>query len=228
MSEHYLLEAQLRTETGRHCRGLRRRGFIPAVVYGHGFKPRTVSVPVTPFLKLYRAAGESSLIDLTLPETAPVKVLIQEIQMDPLRGDIIHVDFREVRMDEKLEAEISLCFKGEAPAVKELGGILVKNVTRLKVRCLPEALVPEIEIDLAGLKTFTDKIQVKEVALPVGMEVLAPPLEETVVLIEEPRSEEELKSLEAAPEVKIEEVKVATEEKRMEREKQKEGKEKGG
>ena len=84
----------------------------------------------------------------------------------------------------------------------------------------------EIPVDISLLKIFTDKIQVRDLVIPAGIEVLAPPPDETVVFVEEPRSEDELKSLEATPEAKVEEVKVATDEKKAEREKEKEEKKK--
>lgn len=222
MTETILLEAQLRDKTGRRVRTLRKAGTIPAVVYGHGISPQNVQVGKIAFEKIYRQAGESSLVDLALAGGSPVKVLIADVQYDPLRGDVTHIDFRQVRMDEKLEADIALRFIDESPAVKELGGILVKNITHLKVRCLPSALVHEISVSLAPLKTFTDKIHVREIAVPSGIEVLTSP-EEIITLVEEPRSEEELKELEAAPAVEagVEQVKVIAEEKKAEREKEK-------
>lgn len=221
MVDSFSLHAETRSETGKRVKWLRRKNFIPGVLYGHGITPRTVSVGKIPFVKLYRASGASSLVDLAIDEGQPVKVLIQDVQVDPLRGDVIHIDFREVRMDEKIETDIALRFVHEAPAVKELGGILVKNITHLKVRCLPSALVHEIPVSLALLKTFTDKIHVHNIPLPPDIEVLTP-RDEIVALVEEPRTEAELKELEAAPLAKVEEVKVLTEEKKAEREKEKE------
>lgn len=208
--------AQLRTATGRRAKRVRAEGLIPAVVYGHGITPRNVSVIGNDFFKVYRAAGESSLVDLDVAGAESVKVLISEVQRDPLRGDVTHIDFRQVRMDEKLEAEIGLKFVGESAAVKELGGVLVKNMGHFKVRCLPGALVHEIEVSLDVLKAFGNKIHVSEVRVPEGIEVLHAP-DEVVVLVEEPRSEEELKDLSAAPEADVTKVEVATEKKAEEK-----------
>lgn len=206
---------------GKAVSKIRKQGWIPAVLYGHGVSAQMLQVAQIPFEKVYRQAGESSLVDLRVDEAAPVKVLIQEVQVDPLAGQVMHIDFRQVRMDEKLEAEVALRFTDEAPAVKELGGILVRNLDHLKVRCLPGALVHEIDISLASLKSFGDKLHVRDVPAPAGLEVLHDQ-EEVVALVEEPRSEEELKELEATPEVGVEEVKVIAEEKKAEREKEKE------
>lgn len=213
----FSITAQLRTATGRRAKRVRAEGLIPGVVYGHGITPRNISVTGNDFLKLYRAAGESSLVDLAVPGAATVKVLIADVQRDPLRNDVTHIDFREVRMDEKLEAEITLKFIGESAAVKELGGVLVKNMGHFKVRCLPGALVHEIEVSLDTLKVFGNKIHVSEVRVPEGVEVLHTQ-DEVVVLVEEPRSEEELKDLSTAPEAAdVTKVEVATEKKAEEK-----------
>lgn len=213
----FSINAQLRTQTGRRAKRVRAEGLIPAVVYGHGITARNVSVSGNDFLKLYRSAGESSLIDLAVPGAATVKVLIADVQRDPLRNDVTHIDFREVRMDEKLEAEINLKFVGESLAVKGLGGVLVKNMTHFNVRCLPGALVHEIEVSIEPLTAFGNKIHVSDIRIPEGMEVLHAP-DEVVVLVEEPRSEEELKELSATPEAAdVSKVEVATEKKAEEK-----------
>lgn len=212
----FSIAAQLRTATGRRAKRVRAAGLIPGVVYGHGIASRNVSVVGNDFLKVYRAAGESSLVDLKVSDAGTVKVLISEVQHDPLRGDVIHIDFREVRMDEKLETEIGLKFVGESAAAKELGGVLVKNMGKFEVRCLPGALVHEIEVSLDSLKAFGNKIYVKEVRIPDGIEVLHAP-DEVVVLVEEPRSEEELAELSSTPEADVTKVEVATEKKAEEK-----------
>lgn len=225
MSETLTLTAETRQETGRRTNQLRKQGFIPAVMYGHGFAPQHLQVGKIAFQKLYREAGESTLVDLAVGSGAPMKVLIQDIQVDPLRGDVTHIDFRQVRMDEKLEADIELRFIDESPAVKELGGTLVKNMSHFKVRCLPSALVHEIDVSIAPLAAFENKIHVRDIALPDGIEVLHS-VDEVVAFVEEPRSEEEMKELESTPETGVEQVKVIAEEKKAEREKEKEEAEK--
>lgn len=212
-----ILKVQKRELLGRKVQGLREKNLIPAVVYGHGAKNQNVAVEYVPFEKLYREAGESSLVDLVVDQEKPVKILIQEVQADPLTGKFIHIDFRQVKMTEKITTEILLKFVGEAKAVKELGGVLVKTVDKIKVKCLPQDLVHEIEVDLSSLNTFEDIIYVKDLKIPAGLEVLGNP-NEPVVNVIPPRSEEELKALEEKVEEKVEEVKVVAEEKKKEEE----------
>ncbi|MDZ4229790.1 MAG: 50S ribosomal protein L25, partial [Candidatus Veblenbacteria bacterium] len=124
-----------RRPQGKGTRVLRRQGGIPGVVYGHGVASQTVAVDAKAFGKVYRQVGETTLLDLVVDSNPPVKVLVQEVQLDPLSEAVQHVDFHQIRMDEKLEVDIPLKFVGEAPAVKELGGTLVRAVNEIKVRC---------------------------------------------------------------------------------------------
>lgn len=215
--EKLTLEAKIRKIQGKQSKQLRLKGEIPAVVYGHGLESRSLVVDYRIFEKLLKKAGESSLVDLSVEGQEPVKVLIQEVQRDPLKETIVHVDFRQVRMTEKLEADIEFNFTGESPAVKGLGAIMVRNMDKITARCLPQYLVPFIEVDLSGLKNFGDNIKVKDIKTPEGMEFLANP-NDLVVSVTEPISEEELKELEAKPVEDVGAVKAETEEKKAEKE----------
>jgi len=211
------LKVQKRELLGKKVKSLREKNLIPAVIYGRGIKNQNLAVEYLPFFKVYQEGGESSLIDLIIDDGRPVKTLIQDVQTDPLTGRFIHVDFREVKMTEKITAEVLLKFVGETKAVKELGGVLVKSLDRIKVKCLPQDLVHEIEVDISPLNTFEDVIYVKDLKIPAGLEVLENPAEPVVNVIP-PRSEEELKALEEKVEEKVEEVKVVAEEKKKEKE----------
>lgn len=216
------LDAKKREVIGKRVKTLRTEGLIPAVVYGHGIEAKNLTVDYRAFEKLFGKAGESSLIDLAVEGGEPVKVLVHEVQFDPMKGKINHVDFRQVNMKEKLEAEVILKFVGEAPAVKVNGGMLVRVMDALVVRCLPGDLVHEIEIDLTKLVNIGDSVSVSDIAPPPGMEFLARP-NDVIVVANAPISEEELASLEAKPDADVSAVKVATEEKKAERAAAKEG-----
>ncbi len=215
------LEAQKRTELGRRAKTVRARGCIPGIVYGSGTEPVPVSVDAREFHKVFGQAGESTLVHLTIAGEQPLNVLVQELAVNPITNAVAHVDFRVVLLTQKITAEADLVFVGSSPAVKELGGILVKQRTSIRVIGLPQDLVHEIQVDLGYLKTFADILRVKDIAMPHGIVADAAP-ETIVVQVEPPRSEEELKALEGKVEEKLEEVKVATEEKKKEREAAKE------
>ena len=210
------LEAKTRAIKGKQVKQLRTVGQIPAVVYGHGIASQDISLDLRAFEKVLRQAGESSLIDLAVGDAAVVKVLVHDVQHDPLRSTIIHADLRQVNMKEKLEANVTLKFVGEAPAVKALGAILLRNMDTVTVRCLPQYLVHEIEVDLSNLKNLDDQITIGSLALPEGMEFVNGP-EEVIAIAQTPISEEELAALDTKSEGDVTAVKAANEEKKAER-----------
>lgn len=205
------LNVKTRTVTGSKVNGLRQNGQVPAIVYGHGLKNQNITVPELEFNKVLKEAGESSLINLVVDKADPIQVLIHDLQYDPIRIKIQHIDFYQVRADEKITAEVNFHFVGDAPAIKDLSGILVTPLTKVKIECLPKDLIHELEVNLSGLKSFSDIIRVKDLIVPAGMEVLNAS-DEVVALVEEPRSEEEMKALEEKPEAKVEDIKTVKEE----------------
>jgi large subunit ribosomal protein L25 len=207
------LKAQTRAVIGKKVQGLREKKLIPAVTYGHGVKNQNLSLEYLPFEKVYKEGGESTLIDLIIDDQKPLKVLVQEVQRDPLTDAIVHVDLRQVKMTEKITIEVLLKFIGEPKAVKELGGVLVKSLDKIKVRCLPQDMAHEIEVDISSLNTFDDIIYVKDLNIPAGLELLEN-ANEPVINVMPPRSEEELKALEEKVEEKVGEVKTVAEEKK--------------
>lgn len=213
--EELILKAKTRDIRGKGNNKLRKSHALPAVVYGHAIKPASLAVDYVDFQKVYEKAGESSLVDLAIDGKKPVKAIIKDIQFDAKSGRIIHADFNQVTMTEKITTEVVLKFIGEAPAVKELSGVLVKNLDRVKISCLPADLVHEIEVDLGVLKTFDNIIYVKDLKIPGKIEILEKS-DEAVVKVLPPRSEEELKALEEKPEEKVEEVEKVEKEKKEE------------
>ncbi|MFZ5364428.1 MAG: 50S ribosomal protein L25 [Patescibacteria group bacterium] len=208
------LNVKKREVTGRGVKNLRKQNLIPAVTYGKDVSPLNLVVEYLPFSKLYKEAGESTLVDLKIDEAEPVKVLIQEVQTDPRTNNFIHIDFRQIKMTEKIQVAVILKFIGDAPAVKELGGTFVCSMDEVEIECLPGDLVHEIEVDVSGLKTFEDSIQIKDLKVPSGVKILAD-MEATIATVEAPLTEEELKAeLETPVAEKVEEVQVVEKEKK--------------
>lgn len=199
MVQQYQLQAEVRKERKKNVDALRQAGKVPGVMYGHKVDPVAIQVDYSTLEKTLREAGESSLIDLSVGEGKPVKVLIHDYQLDPMTSKIKHVDFYQVNMTEKITTEIPLEFIGEAPAVKELSGTLVTSIDSVEVQCLPGDLVHSIEVDISTLKTFEDAIHISDIKAPQGIEILNDP-EETIATVQEPRSEEELQALDEKPE----------------------------
>lgn len=213
---NYSIAATTRTNMAKRSRDDREAGRVPGVVYGNGITPRTISVPQSDFVRLWKAAGYSSLIDLSCDTQSPVKVLIKEIQLDHLTMVPMHVDFQQVRMDQELTANIPLKFIGEAPAVKVGAGTLIKSLDELEVRCLPANLPHEIEVDLSALATFDDAITVASLKLPEGVAAVTD-AEVTIATVARPLTEAELEALEKTEAVDVTAIKTEGDEKRAEK-----------
>ncbi|MDA2936183.1 50S ribosomal protein L25 [Patescibacteria group bacterium AH-259-L05] len=183
------LSAQERKIKGRKTNFLRNKKIIPAVVYGHGFDSLPIEISYTDFIKVYKAAGESSLITLEIKNKQPVKSLIYKLQYHPLTDKIIHVDFYKIKAGEKITVEVELTFRGVSSAVKDLGGTLVTPLSKVEIECLPEDLIGEIEVDISGLKEFGDAIRVRDLNVPSKVKILQD-LKEVVTIVEQPQIEE--------------------------------------
>jgi large subunit ribosomal protein L25 len=189
------LAAKNRQEKGRKTEKGRHKGLIPAVIYGRGIDSLCVWVDALSFRKLLKKSGESTIINLEIEKKDNRNVIIQDIQRDPVSHKIIHLDFFQVRMDEEIETEVELVFVGEAPAVRELGGILVKNIDKLEIKCLPADLPSHIDVDVSVLKTFENNIAISDLKVGKGIKIQLEP-ETVIAIVTPPRSEEELKELE--------------------------------
>ncbi len=200
--ETFELEAKKR-ETGKKAKRLLvKEKSIPAIVYGHRLKSEAVAVPYAQFEKIFRSAGENTLIWL---KVGPGKkqVLVYDYQKDPITEKFIHVDFYAVKMDEKIVAAVPLNFTGISPAVKNEGGILVKNMESVKVKCLPKDLPHEIKVDLSLLKSFVERIKISDLKVDSGVEILVDDKNQVVANVVLPKVEKEEVG---KPEEKVEEV----------------------
>jgi large subunit ribosomal protein L25 len=162
---------------------------LAAVVYGKGIEAQSLKLKKADFEKVFAAAGESNLIKLDLG-TSSVNVVVKDLQKDAIKNFFTHVDFYQVNMKEKITAEIPLHFIGESKAVKELGGMLNKEMHEVEVECLPGDLVDHIEIDISVLNTFDDEIRMKDLKLPKGVELVSE-TDDIIAMIMRPKLEEE-------------------------------------
>lgn len=207
---------------------LRRAGYVPAILYGHGIENLPLAVEERVLAKLLPDISSSTLLTLTIPSggerpldmlgVTPSRVeerqvLVQEVQHDPLTGHPLHVDFHQVKLTERIHARVPLRATGESPAVRDLGGVLIQSLDAIDVEAFPQDLPSEIAFDLAQLATFDDRITIANLSVPERVEVHAQP-SEIVATVQPPRSEEELKELEGAVEEKVTEVKTEAEEKK--------------
>lgn len=177
-----------------HVGRLRVAGNIPSVVYGHGIPSQSIAVESRAFIKLLKKAGRTTMINLVLADKKEHPVFIKDVQYHPVKNNITHVDFLQVRMDETITAKVPLVFTGESPAIKNLSGTLVKNIDELEVEALPKDLPHELTVDISSLADFETVLHVSDIVLPTGIKVLQA-LDDAVASVQPPRSEAEMDAL---------------------------------
>ena len=188
-------------ETKKVANIKRKEGNIAAVMYGHGKDAMSLWVERIAFEKLYKQAGESSIIHVDVDGKSQA-ALVQDVSFDPLALRAIHIDFLQVKMNEVIEVTVPLEFIGEAPAVRALGGTLIKTLEEIEVSCLPKDLPHALEVDLSKLATFEDNLSVSDVVAPKDVKILTNP--ETVIAIAEaPRSDEDMAALDEKVEADV-------------------------
>jgi large subunit ribosomal protein L25 len=192
------LTAQKRELSGKAVQRLRDQGELPAIAYGHGTKPESLTLEAKATERVYSHAGAAKLVSLQVGEGKARNVIFQDVQHDPRSGAIIHADLYVVRMDEALEAEVPLHFVGESTAVYQDEGTLMKNLETVQVRCLPGDLPDSIEVDISVLDDFSKQINVSDLKMPKDVELMIEDPESVMVAkVEAPRSEEEMAELDA-------------------------------
>ncbi len=191
MAKQVKLKAELRPNVGRSAvRKLRARGLIPAVIYGGNDKPQPLQLTARDInAMMSQASGENVLVEIEIAGERPSRTaLVQEVQHSPVRGDIRHVDFHAISMDQMIQAEVPLEPTGTAVGVKTFGGLLEQSLRALTVECLPSDLPDRITVDVSQLN-IGDSIHVRDIQLPSGVtpkvqldltvfSVLAPAVEE--------------------------------------------------
>lgn len=207
------IQIEKRDIIGKKVKDLRSKGLLPAVLYGPEIENINIQLGLKDFEKIYKQAGESSLISLKLGKDS-YSVLVHEVKLDPLKGIPIHVDFYQPILTEEVEAWVPLVFEGEAFAVKDLGGTFIKEVQEIEVKALPEKLPHEIKVDISSLKTFEDEIKVKDLILSEGVTVKKDP-DDMIALVTPPEREEEV---EKPVEEEVEKIEKAEKEKEKEKE----------
>jgi len=204
---------------------LRAEGLVPGVVYGGDREgAASFTIPYNDFERAYNQAGASTLIDLTLEgESESVKVVVQDVQYEPVKHVITHIDLKQIKMGEKMQVDVELEFTGESLAVKQ-GGTLVKGSDTITIECLPKDLIASVTVDLTKLETFEDSIKAGDLPLPETVTLIGD--ESTMIAtVSAPISEEEIAAMEeAADSASVENVEV--EEKGKKEEEGAEGEEK--
>jgi large subunit ribosomal protein L25 len=190
-----VVQAENRDIIGKRVNRLRREGILPAVIYGNKIDTKVISLDFREASKALAGLTSSSLVEIQLDGKAHT-VIVREKQMNYIRDEIIHVDFQEVSLTEKLRASVVVRTEGEAPALEDLDAMLVTGLTEIEVEAFPQDLPESFTVDVSALKEVGDSITVKDIPLMKNVEILSDPDEMLIqvtstFIAEEPAEEEE-------------------------------------
>ena len=161
---------------GKKVRHLRRQGITPVHVFGHGIESLALQCQARELERVLGQAGQTRLINLKLAkEKKPRTVVVREFDRDWRKGELVHVDFYQVRMEEKIRVEVPVVLLGEAPALKSKEHVLDHELGTFNVECLPAKIPSSIEVDISSLTELDQTIRVKDIALDKDITVLNSP-----------------------------------------------------
>jgi large subunit ribosomal protein L25 len=172
MTTRMTLRAEPRTTRGKSAaRALRRQGYVPGVVYGHGEQTRACQIERKQLEKLLTSGSyESSVIDLTLEDGVTSSVLIREVQVHPYRAEVLHIDFLAIRKGERVKLEVPVRLVGVSPGVKE-GGIMEHLRHDVEIRCVPAKIPEALTLDISEMG-IGDSVTVADLQVPQDVEIL--------------------------------------------------------
>ena len=173
------LTANRRDQVGTSAaQRVRREHAIPAIVYGQDKTPVSISVSQRDVLKAFHTkAGSNVIITLTIGGAKKADertVIVKEIQHHPVHGGILHIDFHQISLKERIKVHVPIALKGEAVGVKQDGGVLEHFLRELEVECLPTDIPPHLDVEIAALK-IGDAIHVKDIVVPSPVKIITDP-----------------------------------------------------
>ena len=198
--EEIELLANTREVLGKKVRFLRREGNTPVHLFGHSIASEALQCDTAELRRVLAQAGRTGLISLKIGNTKkPRNVVVREVQREPRRGTLLHVDFYQVRMTEKIRVEVPIVPIGEAPALKEKDNFLVQELNNLTIECLPNQIPNDVELDVSSLTEADQAMHVADITLAEGITILNDP-EQMVLKIGARRVEKVEEGAEAAEE----------------------------
>ena len=178
--EKYELEAQERMVIGKKVKALRREGLLPAIVYGSGIDPIAITLNTKEVLQTLSEIGANTLVTIKLGKKEHL-VLVRDIQREVIKRDLLHMDFQAVSLDESITSTVPILVVGEAPAVKEFEALLITSMEAIQVEAKAKDLPDTIKVDITGILSIGDNIQVKDLIISSDVTVLDDP--EGIVIV---------------------------------------------
>jgi large subunit ribosomal protein L25 len=177
------LKAAKREVLGKKVRALRRGGIIPAHLFGNDVEPVPLQCDALELKHVLDKAGKTHLVDIKIDKaTKATKAVVREIQRDPVKGSVLHVDFYQVRMTDKIKVDVPITLVGEAPALKIKGNVLMRELDKLTIECLPDDIPDHIEVDISVLEGSHQAVHVSDIEALDGVSIVTD-LEHDVVRI---------------------------------------------
>ena len=183
--EKITLKAKIRKDIGRKVKLLRKEGILPANIYGKKIKSESIQIDLKEFMAVYKKAGDTGLLYIN-----ERPVLVANIQKDPVSDSLLHIDFHQVDLKEKVEAKVPIELVGESPAEKQSIGTVVQYLKEIEVEALPTDLPDKFEIDISKLTEVDQMVHVKDLSFDKSKVEFKTDLEEILVKVEPPQKEE--------------------------------------
>lgn len=191
--EQIELQANNRDILGKGVRFLRRQGITPVHLFGHDLKSLALQCQTDKLERSLAEAGEIRLVSLKVGDEKKARpVLVREVQRESLTSKLLHVDFYQVRMGEKVEVEIPIVLVGEAPALEAKGNSLLRELDTLTIECLPSKIPASLEVNVGSLTEAGQAVRVKDIAVDSDITVLNGPEQVVVTVIAPPKEEEKV------------------------------------
>jgi large subunit ribosomal protein L25 len=185
----FIVEAKKR-DLGQKLNSLRKAGEVPAVFYGAGEVTTPISIELSKFKKIWQQAHESSVVKISIPNHPEISALVHEVQLDPVTGEVVHVDFLVVRMDKKVKLHAPLEFTGISGAIKNNLGMLVKTLHQIEIEALPKDLPAKIMVDISKLDNLGSQVLVSDLELPEGVSAVTKGSEIVVIIVQQKAEKE--------------------------------------
>lgn len=200
------LKVAPRAVLGKNVRKLRRSGFIPANIFGHGIDSAAVQAETMNLLHLLKGMSRNEIINLTVDgEAKPRTVVVRDISRDPVTGNLLHIDFYQISMTEKMRGEVPVVLTGTSRAVTDLQGVLLQMIERVAVEALPGDIPSQFEVDVSRLEELESSVHVRDLAVDTTKVTIQTDPDVVVARVAAPRlaaAEEEAEAVEegeAAP-----------------------------
>ncbi len=211
MANRITLSLETRTIMGKQVKKLRKAGTVPVHLYGPSISPRFLQCATSDLLKVLVQAGSNTPVFVTLPDSGEEHLaFVREVQWEPLRGTLLHVDLLQTEVSQRISAEVPILLEGESQAAREAGGTVGQVLRTLSVEALPLDMPGDLRVDVSVLTDDSNVLRAGDIGLPGNVTLLTDP-EEMVARIELPVRAEEVAVTEEAEEAAPEETEEESE-----------------